>query len=424
MATFKAVLKHEPAKDGSHAVRIRVHTPGSTRFYDTGLRLPKTFWEPKAKEHLQNWVRTRFKDQEDFNATIAADLKALRDIALQDRGLDAEGIIAAYKATYQPEVKAEKGFIAFCRSWIARKHSLGQAGTATLYQTALNRFTEYAGPEPQESQLLTAKGAAAFLSWLLNTRRKKNPEQPRFEPSTVAKTISLLNTMHANAQAEGWLPVGANPFDNSTVTVPEKQKERPTEAQVMAFMAMELTGSRLHARNAFLLQFFIRGARISEALTLRWPDVKKDHLAYYPKKRGRKLKIVPRHPALDHILSQYPKGKGPVLPYLSEADLALPEAELLNRIKAETWIINYSLALIGKQAGLPFKLTTHMSRHAFTDVLLAVTNDMREVQAQLGHATLQTTERYARNLLQGQLDETTNKAFSKFVVPTEKLGQH
>lgn len=416
-ATFKAVIKPEPRANDTHAIRIRVHTPGCTRFYNTGLYIALTFWNSEAKDHLANWIKSRLKDHKALNAAITTDLNALAEIARNNKGFNAGQIIDFYKAKANPE-QQERGFIPFARLWIARKHSLKQAGTAILYEQALNRLLEYAGNKPDESKLLTSKGAAAFLSWLMNTKRPAKEGQPprtRFQASTIKYTITQLNTMYNKALAEGWVTDRANPFDNSTVVVQRKKKQRPTKEQVLSMLTLELNPVTSHARNAFLLQFFINGARISEALTLRWSDVKETHIEYYPKKRSSKLKVVKRNPGIDWILNQYTPGPGFILPYLTPEDLNLPPAEYLAKKHMRVSLINHHLRSIGKLLGLPFNLSTHMSRHAFTDALLQQTNDLRKVQAMVGHATLQSTENYVKDLSQEDIDQTSDDVFTDFV---------
>lgn len=421
-ATFKAVIKSEPRADGTHAIRIRVTHNRVVRFYATGLFIPATFWNKDGKEHLANWIKTRYRDHKKVNDAILEALNALADIAQKNKAFTSDEIINAYKAKEAPE--QDKGFIAFCRVWIARKHSLKQAGTGVLYGQALQVFLTYAGEAPDESKLLSSKGGAAFLSWLLNAKKPASEGEepkPRYQTSTVKLMVGLLNTMYDKALAEGWIPSRANPFDNSTVIVQRKKKQRPTKEQVLSMLNLNLKPNAAHARNAFLLQFFINGARIFEALTLRWSDVKETHIEYYPKKRSAKLKIVKRNPGIDWVLSQYTPGPGYILPYLTPEDQKLPPKAYLSKKHVKVAQINYHLQNIGKLLGLPFRLSSHMSRHAFTDALLKQTNDLRKVQAMVGHASLQSTENYVKDLSQEDLDQTADNMFSDF---SNYLGQH
>lgn len=129
------------------------------------------------------------------------------------------------------------------------------------------------------------------------------------------------------------------------------------------------------------------GLRISEALGLNVDDVgNSDFLKIRGK--GNKDRYVPILPIVVERIENYKK----CCPYKLEKGSALFLGAKGERVKAR--IIQRKLQKIRMELNLPATVTPHALRHSFATHLLAQGSDLRSIQELLGHASLNSTQRY------------------------------
>lgn len=405
-ATFKVQLKDTPRADGLYAVRIRITRNRRHAYYNTGLAVKKSEFNPAGSEKLQNWIRSH-RQHRTYNDSLQDDIDDLRKLSLDHPEYSAQDIRTHFKTP--EEQKPEKGLLAYWQVMIDRKRALGQEGTAESYETARSYLLAFTGPDPDERHILTRDFGMRYLAHL----RTATKDKIAYKPSTCNEAMTKLNTVYAQAVLEGWVTHAGNPFADLQLTVEPKKRLRPTHEQVMAMLELEYAPGEVEydARNCFLLQYFLHGARVSEALQLEWSEVSEKRVEYKPQKRGKRMKHVAMNPGLEWVLNHCDRSSRFVLPYLTEHDLTLPPRDYLKRIKASTDHVRYGLEKISKRLGLPFRLTSHMARHAFADKALAELDDMYLLQNMLGHSSIRTTENYVADLSVELLDQATHSVY-------------
>lgn len=143
------------------------------------------------------------------------------------------------------------------------------------------------------------------------------------------------------------------------------------------------------------------GLRISEALGLNVEDVgNSDFLKIRGK--GNKDRYVPILPIVVERIENYKK----CCPYALDKGTALFLGAKGERVKAR--IIQRKLQKIRTELNLPATVTPHALRHSFATHLLAQGSDLRSIQELLGHASLNSTQRYTDVNL-----ETIQKEYKK-----------
>lgn len=129
------------------------------------------------------------------------------------------------------------------------------------------------------------------------------------------------------------------------------------------------------------------GLRINEALGLNVEDVgDSDFLKIRGK--GNKDRYVPILPIVIERIENYKK----CCPYNLDKGTALFLGAKGERVKAR--IIQRKLQKIRMKLNLPATVTPHALRHSFATHLLAQGSDLRSIQELLGHASLNSTQRY------------------------------
>lgn len=406
VTTFKVLIKDRPLANGLYRIRIRITRQKVHAYYSTGLDVKKTEFNEAGSERLQNWVKGH-RLQGKYNTRLQEILDALRDLATADPQLGAKELKKRYEEGEQ-EDEEPRGLVDYWRVWIERKLQLGKAGTAVMYRTGLNTLLAYTGPTPEQELLLTPQFAVDYTAHLLGKG---------YKASTIRQALTVLSTVFKNAVEEGWLARRSDPFATVEVTPDIKKRLRPTHEQVMQLMELDLRRgtTEYNARNCFLLQYFLHGARISEVLTLKWSEVTEKRVEYRPKKRATRMKSVAMNPGLRWTLDRC-SGFGPyVLPYLKLKDDKLQGEALHSRLNGANSRVGYGLKKLSELLELPFDLTSHMARHAFADKAMEEINDMRVVQALLGHASVVSTERYVADLQHDKLDNASAKVYNMWV---------
>lgn len=423
--TLHVFVKDKPRRDKSHAVVIRITRFRRHAYLTTSIGIKPSDYNPKGTYLKRNWIKSQNHNHKTYNETLEEAFDKLIALADKHPELTAKELKAKYeeKEKSAPE-QQPRGLMAFWQVWIDRKRSLGKEGTAVLYETSRNYLLGFTGPDPDESQILTRDFAARYLAHLRTATKTKQA----YSPSTCNEALGQLNTVYTNGVLEGWVEQAGNPFADMELTVEPSKRQRPTHAQVMAMKELELTPDLVEydARNCFLLQYFLHGARVSEALHLEWSEVTPERVEYRPKKRSRRLKSIAMNPGLRWVLERCERNSRWVLPYMREEDLKLTPTQQLNRLKNYTEQVRHGLSKISKRLGLPFNLTSHMARHAFTDKALEELSDLRVVQEMLGHASIRTTERYVAELKLEKLDQASSSVYGSGVEEnnSETFGLH
>jgi len=423
VATYKVTIRTDQVnEEGRAAVRIRITKNRAAKYYNTGIYLKlhkdprKSEWNPKAEREKKNWVTSRHFDHAASNTRIDVTLKGLQGVELANPHYTSQQIRDAYG---QPETGLQRGFIAFAEEWIRRKQQHGQYSTAGSYVTKLVYFNRFWGKRPDDPHLITPSVISDFIHYLRTCDTHKG-----FGKGLAAITINGAFAVYRNfwkqAILEGWVPPGRNPFDVPALETTLKPIERPTVEQILSLMEVhELTPTEKNARNTFLLQFFLNGARVSEAYTLKWSDISDTHISYKPRKRANQVKMVPRHTGLEWVLQQYPRTGPYVLPYITP-DVAQLKGTAL--VKAYTNIntkIDNALKRVFRRCGLPV-LSSHSQRHTFADYVWEQTGDLKIVQEMLGHSASKTTEGYMSRIGQLRKDDLNRSLFAQVNNPDSK----
>lgn len=169
----------------------------------------------------------------------------------------------------------------------------------------------------------------------------------------------------------------------------------PSESQTMqALDALsdedEAMAPWIAARNhALAMLLYGCGLRISEALSLTARDIQGDSLRILGK--GKKERVVPLLSVVREALNQYVEAS----PYHTAAD-ASPLFVGARGKALQPAIFQRLIRDMRRELGLPESVTPHALRHAFATHLLGRGVDIRDIQELLGHASLNTTQRYTK----------------------------
>jgi site-specific recombinase XerD len=174
----------------------------------------------------------------------------------------------------------------------------------------------------------------------------------------------------------------------SFITYPKRSRPLPTVLSLEEVGAL-LMAIRHPTYQAIVMVLYGAGLRITEALALEVSDIDGARGVIRVRHgKGDKARESKLSQSLYLWLRQYWGRLRPPGPYLfASRKTGKPPG-------AET--IRAALSLAAKQAWIKKHVTPHVLRHSFATHLLEQGTDVRVLQALLGHASIQSTARYAR----------------------------
>lgn len=236
---------------------------------------------------------------------------------------------------------------------------------------------------------------SAAIDWRCVTgsdlRRYAAARSPGLKASSMARRISAVRTWFRFLLRQGEIP--ANPA--AQLVSPRRDARLPgflPVDEMMDFLRSLPSATGRDKRNAAILELlYSSGMRIGELVFLRRGDVSFEEGTVRVLGKGRKVRVVPVGGKALASLSDYLDASGRLRgaddgPLFRNARGGAITARSVARILAS------ALA----DAGIARRLSPHGIRHSFATHLLESGADLRAIQEMLGHASLSTTQRYAR----------------------------
>jgi integrase len=222
------------------------------------------------------------------------------------------------------------------------------------------------------NELLLGKRSSAFgqdtLDFLIGRLRENGNSN-----ATINRKLAALRKLLRKAYKMG---------DIHSLPEFRREKERTGRIRYLDRAEEALLFSKIRERSeeCWRLCIFLvdTGARLGEALKLRWPDIDDRRVTFWVTKSGRSRSVPLTQRALETVAARQPRSKGPfchIAPHRFRA--------IWNDAKAE-------MGLSGDKDLVP-----HVLRHTCATRLVKGGIDIRRVQMWLGHQTLTMTMRYA-----------------------------
>ncbi len=162
-------------------------------------------------------------------------------------------------------------------------------------------------------------------------------------------------------------------------------------------VARVLNAIELLKYRVFCTALYATGLRITEACRLETSDVDAARGVIHVRHgKGHKDRLVGLVPSLLTLLRDYWKKERPPTPWLFASQTG-------RHLRAES--VRKALHEAAKRAAVDKRVTPHTLRHCYATHMLEQGNELRVVQAMLGHAGADSTARYAR-VSAGMLSKT------------------
>jgi integrase/recombinase XerC len=257
--------------------------------------------------------------------------------------------------------------------------------TVRAYVREVEDFAAFlAAPEGEGGAGAAAAGTADLRRYLGERFRGRTG-------GTVSRSVSALRSFYAFLVEQGVR--GDNPA--ASLSSPRRRQELPGFLPVDEMLSLLRAGTgegERGARDAAILELlYSSGLRVGELTALSPAHVSFETGTVRVLGKGRKVRLVPVGSKASEALRRYLSLRRP-------ATGEEGEPLFLNgrggRLTARSVARLLSAALLA--AGIGRHLSPHGVRHSFATHLLESGADLRAIQEMLGHASLSTTQRYAR----------------------------
>lgn len=408
-ASVKLILHTKQYADGTRPVMLQciVRTPAGTIWKRRTLCRVKPHQFDKATSRIVKHPNVLILNANLIDAFNKAE-KKLNTALLEGRPIDPAVIIATDVAT-----PSKSGFLlAHGELYVERCRKKGQFHTAEKYGGHITRLAQYLGKTAAGEQidihmdLVDEDWLLGWAGWLRTHGTKS--------ANTLHRRMAFITTIYNDARKRK-LTTG-NPTAFLEFKEQRVRKPKLTPAQLASLESVVLSGRLDDARNTFLLQFFAYGSRISDALSWRKADIRKEgevwYLGYTSIKTGDLIDVRLNAKAKELVAHYLETVPGPfLLPWLSGFE-PIPGAtdqhnkeRLIRQIESKTEMINVALKKVADLAGIEVKLSTHVARHTFATLADSKISDKRKISAALGHSKFATTEVYLSELRQSDIND-------------------
>ena len=277
--------------------------------------------------------------------------------------------------------------------YLEHMQSLNRAkATLDWYRTLIGRFEAFAESRGvmQWADVTTAllRDYQKHVCALLNTQGRA------YTANTQNLSLIVLENMFRYLKRSGYLP--HNPAtDIEHAKEPQRlPKAVPAAKEIKRLLAVPDTSTVLGYRDRTIMEvFYSAGIRSRELRNLKCQDVDLDHgLLVVRQGKGKKDRVVPLGRIAARYLETYLQGIRPELlrgrPDTHHVFISRDGGPLCMRTIAQR------LDRYAARVKLSAKVTPHIFRHACATHMIRNSANVRHVQELLGHAKLDTTQKY------------------------------
>ena len=386
MATVKVILKtHRKKDDGTFPVCIRISNEGKSRYKYIGYSVkPEQF-----KEGNGDWVR-KHPDALYINS-IAEDerskiMEKITRLRLNNQPFDFDFLIS--------DVPAQGHTFSEILDVIASRYHADSA--LTLYYRMISLKTQLREIFKGDILLnsITIEEIRRIDSFFRN--EKKNTS------NTVVRKIKHLRSAFREAQRM-WPDIGQNPFEFFHPKSTPVNRAKLTPEQISEIEALSLMGVMDIYRDAFLFSYYTQGMRFGSVILIKRDQIQTMSLKYQMTK-GLHFRELSLHPKLNRIISKYMPGKSPYLFPILKKEITNKRELHMAKNEANT-VANACLKRIAILAGISEKVTFHVAKHSYAQMIKRAGVDPWIVKDSLGHTNFSTTEAYLKSLDNDQINE-------------------
>ena len=396
MATVKLILRTERTnKSGEAPLYIRMIKDRKPQYISLNFRLPPSSWnqdEQKIKSSYPNstrlnaWLKKQISDV----------LGTYVELHTKDVNVRTKDIKATILGTASPK------FLEYGYNFIERKfQSKGKTRTYKRFRSALNKLKDHLDGKHFTLEDMTTSFLKNYEYFLLKKHGNKE--------NTIHTDLKSFRRILNEAVDDDLLPFEKNPFNRYKLKWEKTTKVYLTEMELKAFEECEVNPKHKIAihKDVFVFACYTGGLRISDICRLKWIHFNGTHIIIDTYKTNSTVSIKLPDKSLELIEKYKIEGQKPsdhIFPLLDSDKDYENSDKLSDAINGKNAYANKNLLKLAKLAGIEKKISFHTSRHTWATRALSKGMKIHHVSKLLGHASVRTTEVYAK-IINKDLDD-------------------
>jgi integrase/recombinase XerD len=249
----------------------------------------------------------------------------------------------------------------------------------------------------------------------IRKRPKVNSER------TVSNYVKLLKAIYNMAVRDGVINNSKSPFKDRIKSPSAKESRSSFKAlekeEIEKIIQLELEPETTiwHTKNAWLLSYYIAGARVRDLIQFKWGNIIQGRLEYQMGKNNKFGAIKIADPAFK-ILGYYKdssegKNEDYILPFLVGKNIGTNE-DFERVVSNVVRLFNKHLKIIAAEAEIFPQLSMHTARHSFAYWAKLNQIDIVDIQKMLRHSDVKTTAIYLSNFMRRSSDDPIDKMYN------------
>ena len=390
--------KNRANKSGEAPLYLRIIKNRRSRYISLNFRLPPKFWnqdEQKIKRSYPNssrfnsWLKTK----------VSETLKDAVDLQDLDTNYKTKDVKAKILGSASPV------FLEYARKYIKQAYlDKGKEPTYERYVGTLNKLEAYLIEigNPHFTLIdMDVKFLKGFENWLIVERKNKK--------NTIGKDLKSFRRILNEAINDQLFPYEKNPFLRFKITWESVEKCFLSENELKAIEEYYIDPklSRSLHRDIFVFSCYAGGLRVSDICTLKWIYFDGTNISMTTRKTKERVSIRLPKKALAIVKKYRTEGQMPgdyIFPILDRGDDITKDKRLFKKINTKNVMVNKNLQDIAEELGIEKHISFHTSRHTFATRALSKGMKIHHVSKLLGHASIKTTEVYAK-IIDKDLDD-------------------
>ena len=388
MITIKLILRADRTnKSGEAPLYIRVIKNRKVRYVSLNLRL-----SPNAWSHNEQKIKRSYPNSSRLNAwlktQVSETLKKAVELQEQDRHYQTKDIKKKILG------KASPLFLNYADTYIKRAYlDKGKEPTYERYRSTLKKLEAYLDGRHFTLNDMTVSFLKDYENYLIKHHKNKK--------NTIGKDLKSFRRILNEAISDQLLPYEKNPFLRFKITWENVEKSFLSETELKAIEEIYLvpgTKRSLH-RDIFVFACYAGGLRVSDICTLKWIYFNGTNISITTQKTRSRVSIKLPKKALAIIEKYRKEDQSPgdfIFPILDPGDDVKNNPRIFKKINSKNIMVNINLRIIAEFLGIEKHISFHTSRHTFATRALSKGMRIHHVSKILGHASVKTTEVYAK----------------------------